>query len=189
MSTSVPEASPGTYAGLFLVTFATLLYEVLLTRIFSVTMWYHFAFMAVSLALFGLTVGGLLVYLRPNYFTPGRAHLHLAGGSLMFGILAIVSFFIHVRLPFNTPTSLYPLLSIAVSYAVIAVPFVFSDISVSVALTKFPAQISKLYAVNLAGAAAGCIVFIYTLRITDGPTAVFVVALLASFSATFFASQ
>ena len=189
MSTSVPEASPGTYAGLFLVTLATLLYEVLLTRIFSVTMWYHFAFMAVSLALFGLTVGGLLVYLRPNYFTPGRAHLHLAGGSLMFGILAIVSFFIHVRLPFNTPTSLYPLLSIAVSCAVIAVPFVFSGISVSVALTKFPAQISKLYAVDLAGAAAGCIVFIYTLRITDGPTAVFVVALLASFSATFFASQ
>ena len=70
MSTSIRKATNKTYVGLFLVTLATLFYELLLTRIFSVTMWYHFAFMAVSLAMFGLTVGGLLVYLRPNYFTP-----------------------------------------------------------------------------------------------------------------------
>ena len=44
-----------TYAGLFMVTLATLMYEILLTRIFSVTIWYHYAFMAISIALFGMT--------------------------------------------------------------------------------------------------------------------------------------
>ena len=189
VSTSVRKATNETYVGLFLVTLATLFYELLLTRIFSVTMWYHFAFMAVSLAMFGLTVGGLLVYLRPNYFTPARAHFHLAMSSLLFGMLALVTFFIHTRLPFHTPTSLRGLLPIAVSYGVISVPFVFSGICVSLALTRFPAQLSKLYAADLAGAAAGCIVLIYTLQITDGPTAVLVVALLASLGATFFARQ
>ena len=44
------------------------MYEIVLTRIFSVTMWYHFAFVAISVALFGLTVGALLVYLFPRWF-------------------------------------------------------------------------------------------------------------------------
>ena len=43
-----------TYVGLFLIALATLMYEILLTRIFSVTMWYHFAFVAVSIAMFGM---------------------------------------------------------------------------------------------------------------------------------------
>ena len=57
----------GTYAGLFLVCLATLMYELLLTRIFSVTTFYHFAFMAVSIAMFGMTVGAILVYLCPHW--------------------------------------------------------------------------------------------------------------------------
>ncbi len=52
MSTEV-RPSPAVYAGLFCVTLATLMHEILLTRIFSVTMWYHFAFMAISIAMFG----------------------------------------------------------------------------------------------------------------------------------------
>src|SRR5205807_1684925 len=52
-------------AALFLVTLATVMFEVLLTRVFSVTMWYHFAFMAISMAMFGMTLGALLVFLRP----------------------------------------------------------------------------------------------------------------------------
>ncbi|HJQ99196.1 MAG TPA: hypothetical protein VJ826_12865, partial [Candidatus Polarisedimenticolaceae bacterium] len=46
-----------TYLGLFMVALSTLMYEILLTRIFSVTMYYHFAFVAVSVAMFGMTVG------------------------------------------------------------------------------------------------------------------------------------
>ena len=55
-----PPVGLSTYGGLFFTTLSTLMYEILLTRIFSVTMWYHFAFVAVSVALFGMTVGGRL---------------------------------------------------------------------------------------------------------------------------------
>ena len=56
----------GLLPALFLVALATVMFEVLLTRIFSLTMWYHFAFMAISIAMFGLTLGALLVFLRPD---------------------------------------------------------------------------------------------------------------------------
>ncbi|MBU2102942.1 MAG: hypothetical protein KKF80_06055, partial [Candidatus Omnitrophica bacterium] len=74
------------YAGLFMVTLATLMLEILLTRIFSVTMWFHFAFVAISVALFGMTVGAIIVYLLPNYFTQERAKHRLAASSLLFSI-------------------------------------------------------------------------------------------------------
>jgi hypothetical protein len=59
-------ATARTYTGLFLVTLATLMFEILLTRIFSVTLWYHYAFIAISVALFGMTAGAVLVYLLPG---------------------------------------------------------------------------------------------------------------------------
>ena len=64
------------YAGLFFVALATLMYEILLTRIFSVTMWYHFAFMAISVAMFGAAVGSIIVYAAPRTF---RAEQALSG--------------------------------------------------------------------------------------------------------------
>ena len=53
------RASRTTFLGLFLVALATLSYEILLTRIFSVTMYYHFAFVAISVAMFGMYLEGL----------------------------------------------------------------------------------------------------------------------------------
>jgi hypothetical protein len=167
------------------------MYEILLTRIFSVTMWYHFAFMAISLALFGMTFGAILVYLFPKYFSKERARHHLAIYSFLFAVSVVFSFMTHASIPFVTDWSfvLSPvwLFSVALTYVVIAVPFVFSGITVSLALTKFPKHVSRLYAVDLLGAAAGCIVLVYTLDFTDGPTSVFVVALLATLGALFFA--
>lgn len=48
-----------TLAGVFAISLSLLLSELLLTRIFSVIFMYHFAFMVISLALFGLGVGGV----------------------------------------------------------------------------------------------------------------------------------
>src|SRR5258708_39866469 len=58
-----PAAWTGVYIGLGLTTLATLILELSLTRIFSVIFYYHFAFLAISLALFGLGAGGVLSYL------------------------------------------------------------------------------------------------------------------------------
>jgi hypothetical protein len=53
-SESGPRAGARTFAGLFLVTLSTLTYQLLLTRTFSVTMYYHFAFVAISVTMFGM---------------------------------------------------------------------------------------------------------------------------------------
>ena len=177
-----------TYAGLFMVTMATLMFEILLTRIFSVTMWYYFAFVAISLAMFGMTVGALVVHQFPRFFTPERAHDHLAWSSLCFAITILIGFMTNLSIPFVVHRSVVALYSAVLSYSVIAVPFVFSGICVCLALTKFPRQLNKLYATDLAGAGAGCILLIYALEITDGPTAVVVVALLAGIGSVLFAS-
>src|SRR4051795_5027582 len=79
----------GSYIGLFMVALATLMYEILLARIFSVTMLYHFSFVALSVAMFGMTVGALIVYLSPSIFTPARLQWWLAVAALLFPIVIV----------------------------------------------------------------------------------------------------
>jgi hypothetical protein len=189
------ESRPGTalgwriYAGLFLVALATMMYEILLTRIFSVTMWYHFAFMAISLAMFGMTLGTIIVYLRPATFTPERARYHLALNSLLFSVSIVFTFLTHLCIPFKQTVSILAVYSIGLNYVVISVPFIFSGICISLALTKFPREVSRLYAADLAGAAIGCLLLIPLLAVTDGPTAVIAVALLPCLGAILFGAS
>jgi len=183
------RAKKGVFAGLFMVTLATLMYEILLTRIFSVTMWYHFAFMAISIAMFGMTVGAILVYLFPGFFTPERVIYHLSLSAWLFSIVMVLSFLAHLSIPFQKDISLLSLYSLALTYFVIALPFIFSGVCVCLALTRFSEQVSKLYAADLAGAGIGCILLIYLLRIMDGPTTVVAAALLAGIGAIFFLSE
>src|SRR5688572_24933981 len=98
MPPPAPRAGRWTYAALFLVALATLMYEVLLTRIFSVTMYYHFAFVAVSVALFGMTLGAVIVYLFPKVFAPGspQTQRQMALASLVFGVTVLVTFIAHL---------------------------------------------------------------------------------------------
>src|SRR5512138_2869360 len=51
---------------IFLSSLATLAFEVLLTRVFSITLWYHFAFMVVSIAMLGFAASGTLLALFPG---------------------------------------------------------------------------------------------------------------------------
>ncbi len=175
------------YAGLGMLTLATLMFEILLTRIFSVTMYYHFAFLAISLAMFGMTVGALWVYLNRGPSTPAQAKFEMARSSLFFALSAVAGIVIHSFVPFISGASIKAVASMATTYLAISVPFFFSGIAVCLALTKFPLQVSKLYAADLAGAASGCVLLIYALKLTDGPTAVVLVAFLASASAVLFA--
>ena len=165
---------------------ATLIYEMLLTRIFSVTMWYHFAFVAVSIALFGMTVGANIVYLRPNWYPQERLPQVLCIQALWFAISTPLSFLTHLSIPFHIDKSLTSIYSVVLNYTIIAIPFVFSGIIVALVLTRYPRQVNRLYAVDLAGAAAGALIFIRLLEWVDGPNAVLIVALLAALSALCF---
>ncbi len=191
-----PEATSKTYLGLFFVTLATLMLQILLTRIFSVTMWYHFAFMAVSIAMFGMTVGAILVYLKPGMFPEEKSKQQMASCSLWFSVTVVLGFVGHLLVPFLTATGddgdlqkegWATFLSLGLTYIIISVPFVFSGVVVCLALTRFPGRIGKLYAFDLAGAALGCVLLLMVMQWTDGPTAVIVVAGLAALAASFFA--
>lgn len=182
------KARPATYFGLALVTLATMMFEILLTRIFSVTTWYHFAFVAISVAMFGMTAGALIVYLAPNFFRAERAPAQMAWSTLAFGVTMVVCFIAHLHIPFMWETAnTRGILNVAGTYAVISIPFVFSGICVCLALTRFPGRVGRLYAADLAGAAAGCIAIIALLNFTDGLSAVIAVAALAGLGGICFA--
>src|SRR5579862_7579481 len=65
-STEIPEKT--LLGGLALTSFASLLLELALTRLFSVVLFYHFAFLAISVALLGLGAGGVFAYLLKKRF-------------------------------------------------------------------------------------------------------------------------
>jgi hypothetical protein len=188
----MPEPQPAhagarTFAGLFLTTLATLTYQLLLTRIFSVTMYYHFAFVAISVTMFGMAVGALFVYGRPHVFTADRVQLHLSQAALGFAATIVASFLAHLWLPFRPELSFYGVASVVLTYAVLSVPFTFSGVVVALALTRFPRQVSTLYCADLAGAAIGCALLGPLLRVTDGPTAIIATAAVAAASGVLFA--
>ncbi len=112
----------------------------------------------------------------------------MARSALWFAITAVLSALAHFFVPFATQRA-FAVLWIIVTFALLSVPFYYSGVCVCIALTKFPARVSGLYAADLIGAAGGCILLIYTLQITDAPTAVIVVALLGSLAAVLFASE
>ena len=184
--TSESSAGRGTFTGLFLITLATLTYQLLLTRIFSVTMYYHFAFVAISVTMFGMAVGALLIYGRPAVFTPDRLQERLAQASLGFAITIVASFLAHLWLPFRPELSLTGVATVVVTYAVLSVPFTFSGIVVALALTRFPQQVSSLYAADLAGAAVGCALLGPLLRVTDAPTGIVATAAVAGLGGVLF---
>lgn len=172
-----------TYLGLFLVTLATLMFEVMLTRIFSVTMWYHFSFMVISIAMFGLTIGAIVVYLYPGRFPSEMTSHYMALSSLLFSIAIVLSFLFHINMRFSGQDSLVGILTLLLTYLVVSIPFLFSGICVTLALTRNSGQVSRLYAADLAGAAAGSLLVIAALEVMDGPTAIFFVSFIASLGA------
>ncbi len=184
------SASVFTYVGLFLVAMSTLMYEVLLTRIFSVTTWYHFAFLSISVTLFGLAAGGIAVYLKPNYFKPEKTNEHLAISSLAFAALSTIAVLVHLYSPYLLGSSNAAIIIVASLMATL--PFTIaaltaSGVAISLALTRFPRQVNSLYAVDLLGAGLGCLAVVFSLRFVDGITDVFAISALASLSALCFA--
>src|SRR5574341_571708 len=170
-------------AALFLVALATVMFEVLLTRIFSLTLWYHFAFMAISIAMLGLTLGALLVFLHPGWWPEPTLPRAMGVCALLLAICMAVAIFAHITAYMPLPQ--IALLPMVLTFLVATVPFVFSGIFVCLALTRFPSRIGKLYAVDLAGAATGCLAVIAALRWLDGVGAVLACASLAAAAAIY----
>src|SRR6266540_1098297 len=161
------------YVALGLVTAATLMLQIIETRIISVTSWYHLAFFVISIAMFGLTAGAVFVYLRKERFRPERLSYDLAVATLATG----------------ASPSLTALVAWAEFALCLALPFFFSGIVVSLALTRSPYSIGKVYGADLIGAAIGCIGALVLLNVTSGPSAVLWVGAVIALAALGFAGS
>tara|TARA_Y100000310_G_C20683311_1_gene817419 strand:- start:1165 stop:3549 length:2385 start_codon:yes stop_codon:yes gene_type:complete len=174
------------FLGVFFIAMSTLMLEILLTRIFSVVMWYHFAFLAISIAMFGLTAGAIIVYLFPKQFPNKKIILRTAQSTILFSITTIITLLIYIKIPSEVNFRSANILFLTITYILFAIPFIFSGISICLALTKFPKRVNTLYASDLIGAGLGCLTVIFILKFTDGPTAIIFTALLAAIASLCF---
>jgi predicted membrane-bound spermidine synthase len=167
---------------------ALLVTELAFTRIFSVVMYYHFAFLAISIALFGLSASGVFAYLWRGRLDRAPTDQLLAVQSLVHAICTIVAVFVLVRLRVGlnySPTNLALMLTI---YALAAVPFFTGGLVITLAIARFSSRINAVYAADLLGAAAGCLVLIPLLNLLGAPGVVLTAAALAAIAAVLFAA-
>jgi len=160
------------YTGLFLITACTLMLQVIQTRILSVVAWYHLAFFAISMAMFGLTVGAVWVYLRRDRFSEKTLSYNLSYFSTAFALSTLFCLIAQMSLTPIVSRSLTSILTWAQLAICLSIPFFFSGIAVSLALTRSPFPIGRIYGADLLGAAAGCLGVLVLLNNTDGPSAV-----------------
>src|SRR2546421_5797014 len=147
------------YLGIFLLSLATLLLELSLTRVLSGALWYRFGFLVISTALPGFGTSGVVLALWRRLREQISLDHALAVLALLFGVLTILCFWTMQRIPFD-PFSLFSdrrqLAFMPLYYIVIAVPFFCSGLALALLFTRGGPRVNRLYAFDLVGAGVGC---------------------------------
>ncbi|MCZ7546166.1 MAG: hypothetical protein M5R40_22745 [Anaerolineae bacterium] len=141
------------YIGVVLVSAAMLAFELTLTRIFAVIQFYHFAFMAISLALLGAGASGSILSV-----TRRRAHpAALAAGFALtvLGCYLVINYVVFDPYAIAWEARQWPLL--AINFLAAAVPFTLAGLIVGQLLEAGAGRAHRVYAANLAGSAVGCV--------------------------------
>jgi spermidine synthase len=161
--------------------------ELALTRIFSVVMYYHFAFLAISIALFGLSASGVFAYLAKRKLERQPTETLLARQSVIYAFFTLVALFALVRLRVGLTYSRENLALMLVIYALAALPFFTGGLVITLAISRLASRINAVYASDLLGAAVGCLVLIPLLDRVGAPGVVLTAAALALTAAVLFA--
>ena len=176
--------------GLFLLSAATLAFEIDLTRVFAVSQFYHFAFMTVSLALLGFGASGVLLSLAPGLARrPARP---LSALSLGFALTAVGAYALTQRVPFDSYRVFLDPAQwgiLALHYLALSVPFLCAGTAVGLLLMAEPAGIGRTYAANLAGSAVGCLLAVTAPTVVGAEGVVLLSAALAALAALAFAKR
>jgi hypothetical protein len=176
--------------GVALSSAAVLMLEVVLTRIFAVAQFHHFAFVAVSLALLGFGAAGSFLYVWPRLGRggPGRWAMlaALQTAATIGGYLAAN------RVPFDSFTVAWDrrqILYLAMVYLALATPFFFAGALITVLLAgwdqprRIPAH--RVYAASLAGAGIGAPLALIAIDRLGGEGAVVAAAGMAALAVLF----
>jgi hypothetical protein len=176
-------------AGVALVSCTLLMTDLALTRIFSVVMYYHFAFLAISIALFGVSASGVCAYVMRRRLERWSTDRLLAWTALLYTACTIVALFFLVRLRVGlnySPRNLALMLTI---YGLAALPFFSGGLTVTLAIARLSSHINAVYASDLIGAAAGCLILIPLLDRLGAPGVVLTAAALSAAAAALFAPR
>src|SRR4029079_4759777 len=147
----------------------------------------HFAFLAISIALFGLSASGVFAYVARRWLDRYPTRVLLARQAAIYAACTIVALFVLVRLRVGlnyTPRNLQLMLVI---YALAALPFFTGGLVITLAISRFSSRINTVYAADLIGAAAGCLVLIPLLDRLGAPGVVLTAAAMALIAAVLFA--
>lgn len=164
----------------FVASFASLAYELALIRLISITLWYHFAFMVVSIAMLGIGASGTLLSVVPRMKDIRKVPAYV----LLLAIAIPASYLVSGRIPFD-PARLswdwMQLFSIGLFAVVLSVPFLFFGLAVSTSYTALPGTTGAIYTADLLGAGAGSVALIALLS-AGGPELSLI--LMSMFAAT-----
>ncbi|HEY2017678.1 MAG TPA: hypothetical protein VGH38_29430 [Bryobacteraceae bacterium] len=164
------------YLCVALTTLATLLLELSLTRIFSVVFYYHFAFLAISIALFGLGLGGVFSYVVAGW--KGSLYTRLGRLSAANSFCVLLALGVILSQSNNITTWDYILI-----YFTTALPFFVSGAIVSLAISETIERVNKVYFFDLLGAAGGCLLLLPLLEWFGGPSTVVAAAIFFAVAA------
>jgi hypothetical protein len=137
---------------LFMVSLSVLLLELTFTRLFSIILWYDYAFMVISIAFFGLGIGSLLVHILKNKLNRENLPPRILQSTMAFAVsIPVVLLIIGHFVPSNTSF-------IYIFYLSSSIPFFFAGISMAMIYLRMPKEITKLYFIDLLGAGAAALV-------------------------------
>jgi hypothetical protein len=176
------------YIGIYLTSFSTLLFEISLTRIFSVAQWYHFAFMVVSMALLGYGVSGTFLMLFPSILKRDTYSL-MSNCALLFAISAPLSYIISNHIAFDPVKIAWDsmqIIYILIYYILFSIPFFFSGLTVSIAISKFAERVHRIYFSDLLGAGSGCLISLFIFFLFGASNAVSVASVSGILASSFF---
>ncbi|MCS6907476.1 MAG: hypothetical protein RML93_06295 [Anaerolineales bacterium] len=153
-------ASPsGLFWRVALFSAVALLFQVILTRLFSVAQFYHFVFLIVSIAMLGYAVSGVVLAFRPA-LSPQQALAVFERCALGGTISILAAYLILNELPFDSFSIAWDVRQLArfgLNYLALSLPFFFSGLALGVLLNAFPQQAGQIYAWNFIGAGVGCL--------------------------------
>ncbi|MBI4864973.1 MAG: hypothetical protein HY815_32645, partial [Candidatus Riflebacteria bacterium] len=165
-----------TYVGLALTSGGTILAELVLTRLFSVSMWFHLAFVGITVALLGLGAGGVAAQIvsRRRLYTPDGNAPSVA--AVLAAISLAAGLVVHLVLPFKGTAAAADVGTLCFHLSLFALGFACVGFSMALVLTGHPHRIGGLYGTDLVGAATGGLAFFPMLWMLDGPAALLAAA-------------
>lgn len=170
----IPEKTVLT--GLAFTSFAALLLELALTRLFSVVLFYHFAFLAISIALLGLGAGGVCAYLLKSRLAGTGTRLLAARLCMINSVVVVVMLEIVLHVPVALQVSWGTFGRLTVLYLAAAASFFLTGLLLAIVFGRETRRIPRLYGADLCGGSLACLAVVPLLNWFGGPNVVLAAA-------------